>query len=268
MVSRYYRLNINRSPLKGGAIMNELLKAIPTTLEGIYNNVEHGKFLFEGKVKRTFNDIEDIYKYLDTPDKLTDELYGEYKNWKYTFPFATNITPNPGVARFRGYLGSQYCKWHYESVKHHAAIVTENLLQAGELPRCAAILGVAHDCGKKYTCATNKRGELCFYDHNIASAYFGLWWAWRFLAEEERKVFLAVVYGHDFPWQQKWKENPEAKEAYEKELQGFIGEESKRAIALIEKLAECDKGCENEDYMKDPNVHETIIRGLKTIEMF
>ncbi len=247
--------------------MHEALKGIPTTLAGIYNNVASGKFLFEGQVKRTFEDIEEMYKYLDTPDKLTDTLYGNYIKWKYTFPFAKE-PDDISIKEYRGYLGDQYSKWHKESVKHHAAIVTVNLIEAGELPRCAVLLGVIHDAGKKYTCATNKAGELCFYNHALVSAYIGLWWAWNFLAEEERKPFLAVIYGHDLPWQ-RWQKHPEEKERYQNELIEFLDQEAAtRAIALIEKLSECDEGCEDENYIKDPLIYQKVIRGLKVIEQF
>lgn len=187
----------------------------------------------------TSSSLAEIYGSIEEQDTLFNSIYGLMdKNCKITYPFVLSIKRLPeGIQPVHDEIGVQTSKYHKETLRQHLCIVAKNLIQGNEVgSKIAAILAVLHDIGKKYTAATNKIGEICFYNHATVSAYLAANWLKLALPEDEAKVTLAAIYGH-----------MEMNEKVIEEFKNFLPEKDiERAITLTEALQRADKGITEE----------------------
>lgn len=228
------------------AHLSELFTSAMMLREGDLVSYQNGED-FVNVCLMDFSHISEIYDFLETPDGLTDYAYGELgEDGKYTFP-----TPEPysdrakPVTPYRGVVGEQTSLWHTESLKEHAAMVTYNLAAAGAKPELAAMLGVLHDCGKKYSAETDSNGELYFPDHELLSAYLTICWThdWD-LAEDEKRLIAAIVYGHMkyYEWHKGTAKSTKSERDFIKEVAKVFNEDiAVKAYGLVNLIGASDE---------------------------
>lgn len=194
--------------------------------------------------------------FLELEDSLTRNIYGDgtVENGEsvYAFPFVEGKVIPDNIKEVRGPIGTQTSKWHQETLVQHALLVTANLYNTGKFSRSeATTLGIMHDIGKKYTAATNKRGEVCFYGHAIVGAFIFAK-MFDYLDPMIAKPLFAIIYSHMFPkvewtetedWYTKQPVDNRAKSR--RELLKFFDGNEKVVDAMMEKIdlfAKCDQG--------------------------
>jgi hypothetical protein len=239
--------------------MNKIFNVFPATLKEIYDaimaNRRYGTDADKALDTQFFTGgLVQVYKFLEQPDAATEAIYGAPDaDGNVTFPFAISKV-KPGVVEFVGKLGAQTSSYHKETVKQHTAIVVKNLVDAGVDPKMAAVLGVFHDCGKKYTTGTNAKGELCFYGHDYVSAYLaGQWLKDSFnMSGNELKLVMAVIFAHMQP-KITWNQNPEKRVAFMAMLDEFFDDDDKKEEYkqyfefLIDAIDKADVGIATEE---------------------
>lgn len=219
-------------------------------------------------------DHKKAYCFLVEEDLLTSELYSPAESEDgspfYKYGFIDAAIPD-NIKEVIGPLGIQTSKYHTEDLLQHVAIVATDLVDSG-IPRERAIkLALFHDIGKKYTCATNKVGEICFYNHAQVSAFILSQWLRDEDRDESRKI-IATIYAHMYPltdWaiEKDWRTGLPVfyrKGFYESLLINYCDYDSDMAneiMSLIDTLAKVDIGV----HEIDEKVKEKIARGQKLI---
>lgn len=255
----------------GGKNMNEIMKLLPNTLEGIWNSVvlneQFDNFALNRIINEEFEDLKSIYDFLFEYDWLTHEIYGEPEEDGFVFPFAVKKVKE-GVKEYHGNIGDQTSAYHKETVAEHTAMVVSNFVGEHIASERLAAIAILHDVGKKYTSGTNNKGEVCFYGHDSVSAYLAGRWLYGLYDDDELKLIVAVIFGHMLP-KTAWTEKPEKKEEFKKELVTFFEEDENQAqsvISLIERLSNADEGCATED--ERVAARDKISRGERIISMW
>ena len=187
-----------------------------------------------------------VYDFLSEKDELFRNIYSESFSVGgeeyFIYPFVEQQVIPDDVVERAGPIGLQTSMYHRESLQEHATLVAANLVDAGVDRQTAAYLAVLHDVGKKYTAATNKKGEISFFNHAPLSAFITGRWL-RSVDERMAKLLVAVIYAHfraHF-----WKKKPDDRQKYFGELLAFYdGDEqcAEEVMSLIEKLNVCDEG--------------------------
>ncbi len=220
---------------------------------------------------------QDAYLFLAHRDPLVEGMYEhvptDEHNDVYKYPFINAAIPD-GVTEVVDRFGTQKSKYHSETLLQHVAIVAAGLVEEGVSKDRALKLALLHDLGKKYTCATNKVGEICFYNHAQVSAFIASHWldTGRYEDEDEVKIIVAAIYAHMYPlheWsiEKDWRTgNPvfHRKGFYDKLNLLYCDYDSDMAneiMSLVDKMAKVDVGVS----VIDAKVEEKIAKGQKII---
>lgn len=154
--------------------MNEIIKRLPIkTLEEVLS-ADESTFPAEVREILQWKGVEEYFRCLSEEDALTRAIYGSAdEKGLVRFPAATNDV----TLELFDKIGAQSSIYHQETVEEHIQLVFHNastyswlLRFPSPVNRYVLFLALLHDCGKKYTAGTNKRGELCFYGHDKLSA--------------------------------------------------------------------------------------------------
>ena len=131
-----------------------------------------------------------------------------------------------------------------------------------------------HDLGKKYTSATNKVGQICFYNHAAISALIAKYWLRGTNSQTTVKYIVATIYAHMLPYTD-WQRTTDFRTGlprdfrHEFELQlkdfydGHPGD-IQRTMELIDLLAKCDEGIQE----ITPEYEQKIASGREIIHEF
>jgi len=143
-------------------------------------------------------DLEEIYHFLDQPDALFNDIYQEREVrdsvFFYTYPFIHGAAIPDNIEEVIAPIGTQTSKYHHENLRDHVALVAANLVDAGLSSTLAVQLAVLHDVGKKYTAATNKVGDICYYNQEAVSALIAKYWLRRACLRSSAFIcFLAPI---------------------------------------------------------------------------
>ena len=203
-------------------------------------------------------DAADIYRFLADKDFLFRSIYKKEKNVsreeQFVFPFIKGKTIPDGIKEVVGPIGTQTSKYHHETLQQHAAVVAANLVDVGIEKALAVKLALLHDIGKKYTSATNKIGEVCFYEHAPVSAFIAGYWLRQWpISKRLAKKIVAVIYSHTFPYAswnitKHWKTGEPVdyrRDFYKRQLIGYCSGNTAMAdyiMSLIDTFAKCDEG--------------------------
>lgn len=222
-------------------------------------------------------DVRSVFGFLSVQDKLFTDIYGkgELVNEEryFTYPFIVGKTIPDDVVEVKGPIGTQTSRWHHESLQQHVALVAAKLVDRGVDPEMAAALAVLHDVGKKYTTATNHRGEISFFNHAKVSAFIAAHWLKRLYPQDEqkRRTIIAVVYAHMDAhelWRltEDWltKQPVDYRGDFRKQLVAFFeGDEewTDYVMKLIDTFSECDTGVL--DFA--PEIEQKFVHGARII---
>lgn len=214
--------------------------------------------------------ISAVYDFLSEEDELFRNIYSESFSVggeeHFVYPFVEQQAIPDDVVERVGPIGLQTSMYHQESLREHVALVAANLVDAGVDRQMAAYLAVLHDVGKKYTAATNKKGEISFFNHAPLSAFITGRWL-RSVDEPMAKTLVAVIYAHTRA--HFWKKKPDDRQKYFGELLAFYGGDeqcAEKAMSLIEKLNVCDEGVTEftPKFWEKVERGESLIRACKT----
>ena len=254
--------------------MHKELGKIPKTMKEIYRSAFDSDVLLAqplGRIlNKPFRSIKEIYDFLEERDALTDAIYGcSDPEGKYVFPFAVpEDKVNGGVGEVIAKLGSQYPGHHMETIQEHTCLVVNNLVELGMAESDAVLIGVLHDCGKKYVTATNAQGHLCFYNHEIVSAFLaGHWMLSNFYVDGDKlRLIIAVVFNHMelLSWKRQDHGIDDAREKLKNNLAGFFDCPvfAERAMDYINLITEADKSCKTEEEYEDAKAKIAIGKKL------
>ena len=222
--------------------------------------------------------LEEIYHFLDQPDALFNDIYQEREVrdsvFFYTYPFIHSAAIPDNIEEVIAPIGTQTSKYHHENLRDHVALVAANLVDAGLSSTLAVQLAVLHDVGKKYTAATNKVGDICYYNHEAVSALIAKYWLRGTASQTTVKYIVATIYAHMLPYTD-WQRATDFKTGlprdfrHEFELQlkdfydGHHGD-IQRTMELIDLLAKCDEGI----LEMRPEYAQKIARGRELIHEF
>lgn len=224
------------------------------------------------------DNLEEAYNFFGLPDLLFRSIYDEVgtENGEklYLYPFIQGAAIPDHIEEVVGPIGTQTSKYHQESLKDHIALVAKNLFDAGLSGTLATQLAVMHDLGKKYTSATNKVGQVCFYNHAAISALIAKYWLRGTNSQTTVKYIVATIYAHMLPYTD-WQRATDFRTGlprdfrHEFELQlkdfydGHPGD-IQRTMELIDLLAKCDEGI----LKMTPEYAQKIARGRELIHEF
>ena len=222
--------------------------------------------------------LEEIYHFLDQPDMLFNDIYQEREVrdsvFFYTYPFIHGAAIPDDIEEVVAPIGTQTSKYHHENLRDHVALVAANLVDAGLSGTLAVQLAVLHDMGKKYTAATNKVGDICYYNHEAISALIAKYWLRGTASQSTIKQIVAVIYAHLLPlttWNRTvhWKTGLPCnfRQDFEHELESFYDGNQvdvKRTMELIDTLTKCDEGI----LEMTPEYAQKIARGRELIHEF
>ena len=218
-------------------------------------------------------DYKKAYCFLVEEDPLTKDLYEPIETddvLKFKFGFINAAIPD-NIKEVIGPLGIQTSKYHAEDLLQHVSIVAADLVDSGMSVERAIKLALYHDIGKKYTTATNKIGEICFYNHAQISSFILSQWL-RDEDRDESRILIAAVYAHMYPmadWavEKDWRTGVPVfyrKDFYNDLLLNYCDYDSDMAneiMSVIDTLAKVDVGV----HSIDEKVKEKIARGQKLI---
>ena len=224
------------------------------------------------------DNLEEAYNFFGLPDLLFRSIYDEVgtENGEklYLYPFIQGAAIPDHIEEVVGPIGTQTSKYHQESLKDHIALVAKNLFDAGLSGTLATQLAVMHDLGKKYTSATNKVGQVCFYNHAAISALIAKYWLRGTASQTTVKYIVATIYAHMLPYTD-WQRTTDFRTGlprdfrHEFELQlkdfydGHPGD-IQRTMELIDLLAKCDEGIQE----ITPEYEQKIASGREIIHQF
>lgn len=222
--------------------------------------------------------LEEIYHFLDQPDALFNDIYQEREVRDsvlfYTYPFIHGAAIPDDIEEVVAPIGTQTSKYHHENLRDHVALVAANLVDAGLSGTLAVQLAVLHDVGKKYTAATNKVGDICYYNHEAVSALIAKYWLRGTASQSTIKQIVTVIYAHLLPlttWNRTvhWKTGLPCnfRQDFEHELESFYDGNQvdvKRTMELIDTLTKCDEGI----LEMTPEYAQKIARGRELIHEF
>lgn len=252
--------------------MNEIMEQLPKTPKEIYESIVNGEKFgspLDGIIGKKFKNLKEIFDFIDKPDELTDVIYGKPDNQGIiTFPFAVEEAES-GVVECRGKLGDQTSRYNKENMKQHTAMVAGKLFERLDCPRMAACYAVLHDCGKKYTCGTNSKGDLCFYGHATVSAYLAGAWMRNLYGTDGDSLMMVIVViaAHMLP-NADWRINREKRDEFFEDFHVLFDEANEarlEAERLIDTIAESDRGCLTEAEVKSQKA--LIDKGLYIIDL-
>ena len=216
-----------------------------------------------------------IYDFLVKKDPLFRSIYGighlHGGEEIFDYPFIVGKKIPEGTKEVSGPIGEQTSKYHRETIQQHVALVAENLVDANVPKDLAVILATLHDIGKKYTTATNKVGDVCFYNHGEVSAFITGYWLRQMYDERRAKGIMAVIYGHMLPYSWNvtthWKTGEPVdfrRDFYEGELLPYCYYDvvfAREIMSLITTFSSCDEGVSE----FTPVILNKIARGQKLI---
>lgn len=216
--------------------------------------------------------IPGVFDFLSEPDPLFHYIYGYGKDDIFTYPFIEGKRIPEGIVEVKGPVGTQDSRYHRESLEEHVCLVAALLAEQGYFTKRQAVqLAVWHDIGKKYTTATNARGEICFYNHAQLSTYLAAR-SGCFDSDGEAPRLLPIIYGHMQPmtsWNQSkdWEtgEPRDYKAEFFEEMKSYwFGREefAAQAVKDIEMFTLCDIGVED---VSGPEIRRKIEAGRELI---
>lgn len=215
--------------------MNKIIADLPiNTLEEIFSADEH-KFPEEVKAVLRWEGVEAYFRSQSEEDALTRALYGDAdKDGRVRFPAATDNVTLECIDR----IGTQSSRYHGETVEEHIQLVFLYIHRISA-DRNFLLMALLHDCGKKWTAGTNKRGEICFYGHDKLSALFANSYLKQMgVSDEDREWIVTGIYYHMRP--KKWERMENA--AREKIRHKFIQKHGEKLYWMLIAFAECDRG--------------------------
>lgn len=219
---------------------------------------------YDGLIQQSFSSFAELFDYLAKPDGLTRKLYGG--EWKITVPLAAGVKD---VEPVECALGDQTSMYHKESLAEHVALVCANLVDAGFDEEDAVALAVLHDCAKKYTMVTNKRGEISFYGHEKLSMQLAVFWGKTLVTDEEKlRWYAAIIWGHMEALLSKWAKTHAYSPRFRGDFEDLLGspELAEAALKECERFSLCDEDCSNDDYLTTRG--KQIIRGARIIQKY
>ena len=219
--------------------MHEILGCIPCNkvddiMESVFESGDSFGELLDAILNQPFS-VEDFIDSQSKEDDLTDLIFEKTIDGRVVFPLAGE---NNTAVPYRGFIGDQASRYHQESIRTHlyADLVRMRELHGDDFNMELAVL--LHDAMKKYTAATNKRGEVCFYGHEKVSAYFAAK-VYKQLgySKEEAKPYIAMIHGHMLP-KTLWSNPKSGNSDYAK----YVEEFGQKQADMVILLSRCDTG--------------------------
>lgn len=210
--------------------MNKELSVLPCgSAEEVIASVFSGD-RFSEEINEVLDRPFDAASFLDDQDKWDGLAKACYPDG--TFPLMGNknfAEPLPAN------LGEQTSKYHKETTQQHVCLVVFNMAQKTS-DRRLLLAALLHDYAKKWDTGTNKRHEICFYDHEKLSAYFAANVLKQMgFSREGAFEITAIIHGHMLPFNV-WPREEGSELAFRKRYGDFITDG-------IKILNSCDKGC-------------------------
>lgn len=218
--------NSTNSSLNSSLNTINIAKVLPcNTTEEILESVFDKKETFWEPIDSILNkpfSIESFLKSQEEEDALTNLIYKkENKDGKemIVFPQKTKKSDTPSHL---WKIWDQTSKYHKETVLEHIAMVIAWVSEETNNDLNMQLVALLHDAWKKYTTWTNKKWELCFYDHEKVSAYLAatiyrqLWFT-----KEEAEPYIRIIHDHMLPFNE-WSNNPTKKDKYRESHWDYI----------------------------------------------
>lgn len=226
--------------MKGEFKMNEIIKRLPIkTLEEVLSADES---IFPAEVREIlqWKGVEEYFRSLSEEDALTRAIYGcADEKGLVRFPAATEDV----TLELFDKIGAQSSIYHQETVEEHIQLVFHYIHRLSA-DRNFLLMALLHDCGKKWTAGTNKRGEICFYGHDKLSALFANSYLKQMgVSDEDREWIVTGIYYHMRP--KEWERMESA--AIEKNRHKFMQVHGEKLYWMLIAFAECDRGIAHVD---------------------
>lgn len=215
--------------------MNEIIKRLPIkTLEEVLS-ADESTFPAEVKEILQWKGVEEYFRCLSEEDALTRAIYGcADEKGLVRFPAATDDV----TLELFDKIGAQSSIYHQETVEEHIQLVFHYIHRISA-DRNFLLMALLHDCGKKWTAGTNKRGEICFYGHDKLSALFANSYLKQMgVSDEDREWIVTGIYYHMRP--KEWERMESA--AIEKNRHKFMQVHGEKLYWMLIAFAECDRG--------------------------
>ena len=185
-----------------------LAKILPcNTTEEILESVFDKKETFWEPIDSILNkkfSIESFLKSQEEEDALTDLIYKkENKDGKEMIVFPQKAKKSDTPPHLWK-IWEQTSKYHKETILQHIAMVVAWISEKTNNDINMQLIALLHDAWKKYTAWTNKRWEICFYDHEKVSAYLAatiyrqLWFT-----KEEAEPYIRIIHDHMLPFNER-----------------------------------------------------------------
>lgn len=196
-----------------------------------------------------------VIEFLTSEDAVTKHMYEKTDDGKFIYPYANSGVEKKalkeGISQYvSNSFDDQTCKHHQESLTDHTYAVVGHFMEGKHITDEKSALDVLtallHDIGKKYTMATNAKGEVCFYGHEAVSAYIAarsLYDFGKVFDKKQIREAVTVIAEHLSPkvlWQQKLEAE-----------QDFIRKNGKALHDKVVKFSECDIGYEDREAVKN-----------------
>lgn len=213
-----------------------------------------------------------IMKFYTQEDKITDMRYVKNGD-KITIPYAGSklikSMKNKGVNNIMiNGLGDQSSQYHQESLNTHIGSVVGRLAEqemeraneTGKFNCDLLLVGLCHDIGKKYTIAANKKGDVCYYNHEALSAYITARLLKKMNVEEERaSIIVGAIYGHLKPklWNSMYdaKKGETEEQVFERHKNEYVSANGTSGLDLAFKILDADTGYKNiDEIQKDSEI--------------
>lgn len=231
--------------------MNNKLKMLPCgSPEEIVESIFRGD-RFSPEINEVLDRDFDPVSFLEDQDEwdgLAEVCYPDM-----VFPLmGNNNRAEPLSAR----LSEQTSRYHKETTAQHICLVVYGVAQKTS-DRRLLLAALLHDFAKKWDTGTNKRREICFYDHEKLSAYFAANVLKQMgLSREEVFDITAIIHGHMLPFNV-WPRIEGSEDDFRRTYGNFVADG-------VKTLNSCDKGCLTKEEVAE---HETVFEaGRKIIE--
>lgn len=229
--------------------MTEQLKTLPVRsvdeiLESVYTGEKFGE-PYDSVINAHFSPVGFINSQ-DRDDALTDLIYEKDEGGKVIYP---SVSKKSKAEPYHAIIGEQTSKYHKETVSQHLLMVlggvAEEVKNADIQDKNAVyVMAITHDAAKKYDSMTNKKGEVCFYDHEHLSAYFAAAiYKQLGYTKEQSRPYVQAIYDHMLPFNV-WSKDTEAEKAYTEKY----GQKQHNLVKLINRN---DRGAHSKDEIKE-----------------
>lgn len=185
--------------------------------------------------------IEDLF----AQDAVTEKLYPSSSS-RITFPWASRRTAQKavekGIQMYTGQFGDQTSQWHKETLIEHTYMDMYSIAvkepHAEDLTE-AVLIAALHDVGKKYSGATNGRGEMSFWGHEKISAFLacGMLEALHYPDDLVQEI-VTVIFWHNI--------KQEEEEDIRERLTLTEEQYGSHTLDLLRRLLDADTGCRSE----------------------